>query len=507
MSSHFKKYREVVLNAAQLAAYVAVAFLKKKKIFLEWARGTGKSFIISYFMREMVIQMPRGAFALVGSSYQQILSRTLPSTKKGMEVLGLYENIDYVVGKNGAKLGFTAPIQSPDKWENIIHFSNGSIFCLISLDNPNSGRGLNMNAVIGDEAALFDFVKLFNNVKTTNRAIEERFKDASLLGAEIYVSSTPVLKKGQWFTDAEKLAIKNPKKYAYIKANSYVNAANLRPGWLEEMKEESPSELHYNAEILNIRPSIILNGFYAQFNSLKHCYTKFNNDYLLALTENYSAASFDCNQDDDIVHSKPLILSIDWGVFLSAVVSQKLPEEYRTLKSFWYDSKKNEEDMINHFCDYYESLQRKVVHLYYGHDGNARVIKQSRETYGDVIASYLRKRGWTVIDKSKGKPVARHNDKYILINTLLKRSSLRHPKLTFNEPNNKDLIISMERAEAIDGKNGIEKVKKDERNTSMKQQHTTHLSDAWDIPVYDIYKHITKTSTDNWDMPLTPERK
>lgn len=499
--SDFSKFKEVVLNIAQLAAVVAVTVLKQSKIFLEWGRGTGKSFILAFFMREMVIQMPGASFALVGSTYQQILARTLPSTKEGLEILGLYEGYDYVVGKNGAKLGFKPPIQSPNKWENVIHFSNGSIFQLVSLDNPNSGRGLNAYGVIGDEATLFDHTKLFNNVLTTNRSKKARFKNATLLGAEIYASSTARTSRGKWFTDAEKLAEQEPEKYAFIKANAFINP-HIRPEWFEEMRKNAPSEADYKAEILNIRPSEILNGFYPQFSIKKHCYTKTNYEYLEGITADYTAASFNCDQDNDIEHTKPLILSIDWGVFLSASVQQKLPNEHRSLKCFWMNQPKDEEDLINEFCDYYETLPYKVVYLYYGHDGNARVRKQSRETYGDAIAKHLRKRGWRVIDKSKGRPVARHNDKFILINTLLKCSSSKYPELTFNEPNNTDLITSIERAEAKDGKNGIEKVKKDERNAAMKQQHTTHLSDAWDIPVYDIYKDFLKHHKEHWDIQL-----
>lgn len=495
--------KDLELNLAQTAAVVAVLKLGKKKIFLEWSRGTGKSFVLSWFMREMVIQMPRASFALVGSTYQQILSRTLPSTKEGLALLGLFEGIDYVVGKNGYKLGFKEPFQAPDKWDNIIHFSNGAIFQLVSLDNPNSGRGLNAYAVLGDEAALFDYERLFNNVKTTNRSKKKIFENATLLGAEIYASSTPLTKKGKWFTDAEQLAIKNPKEYAYIKASSLINKDNLRKGWFKEMKAEAPSEVIFNAEILNIRPTEILDGFYPQFNQEKHCYTKYNNDYLLALTENYTPQSFNCLQDADIETGLPLRLSIDWGIFLGSVTAQKLPKEFRTLNNHWVKGIKDEEDLINDWADYYEPHPTKIVYLYYGHDGNATVTKNSRETYGQKIASHLRKRGWQVIDKSQNKPPARHNTKYILVNTLLKQNVSRLPKITFNEPNNQDLIISIERAQAKEGKNGIEKVKKDERNASMKQEHTTHLSDAWDIIIYEEYKDILQNQSRFLDLPLT----
>ena len=37
--------------------------------------------------------------------------------------------------------------QSPDAFNNLIHFSNGSIFQLVSLDHKDSGRGLNSYAI------------------------------------------------------------------------------------------------------------------------------------------------------------------------------------------------------------------------------------------------------------------------------------------------------------------------------------------------------------------------
>ena len=503
---NIKKFREIILNAAQLAVVVAVEISKKKKIFLEWARGAGKSFILAYFMLKMVKQMPGAAFGLVGSTYQQILSRTLPSTKEGLAMFGIYEGYDYVIGKSGKKLGFKEPIQPPNKWDNIIHFSNGSIFQLIALDSPNTGRGLNIYAFINDEAALSDPVKLFTNVKTTNRAIKARFKNASLLGAEIYASSTPLAKKGKWFTDIEKVAKKNPKDYAYIKASAYVNIDNLRKGWFKEMKDESPSDVVYEAEILNIRPKEILNGFYPSITS-KNYYSDFKNDYLEGLINGYDKSNFNCRQDNDLVLDVPLILSIDWGVFLSAVVSQNLQtiKEYRTLKEFWVKSPSDIEDLLNDFCDYYEPKSKKIVHLYYGHDGNKKISRgvYSGKTYGNEAVKLLEKRNWIVIDKSEGKPAALHNDKYLLTNVLGKETRSSYPCLRINESNCPDLLISIERAEAKEGRNGIEKVKKDESNISMKQQHTTHLSDAYDIPIYDLFSYLLEEQREHLDLPLT----
>lgn len=497
------KYRKIILNAIQMMAFLAVTIAKKKKLFLEWGRGTGKSFMLAFFMKKMVKQMPGAAFGLVGSSYQQILSRTLPSTKKALDFLGIYENIDYVIGKCGEKYGFAMPIEPPDKWNNVIHFSNGSIFHLMALDLANSGRGFNLYGILGDEAALFDPDRLYYNVKTTNRAKSERFPKASLLGCEIYASSTPITKKGRWFTDMEskifKKEIKNPEIYLFLKASALINKLNLRKEWFDEMFDEAPSELIYNAEILNIRPNEILNGFYPQF-SADNLYTDYDTNYQEELIKDYSLKDLNCKQDNDIVNGKPLIFSIDWGLFLSGVVSQDLPNEYRVLKDFYKQQPDIIDDLIEDFCDYYEPLYIKKVHLYYGHDGNKIKSDAKNETYGDEVARLLRSKGWTVIDKSKRKPAAPHNSKYALINLMFKATAVRYKAIKINEHNCKNLIISIERAEAIDGRNGIEKLKKDERNKSLKQQHTTHLSDAFDIPIYSLFKNLLKKDKETWDV-------
>lgn len=503
MTKNSSKYRKITLNAIQLIAFLAVTIAKKTKIFLEWGRGTGKSFILAFFMKKMVKQMPGASFALVGSTYQQILSRTLPSTKEGLAVLGLYADVDYVVGRSGKKFGFSEPIQEPDKWDNIIHFSNGAIFQLVSLDNANSGRGLNAFGVLGDEAVLFDPERLYYNVKTTNRAKSTRFPKATLLGCEIYASSTPVTKKGRWFTDMEdkikNRLVKNHHKYIYLKASALINKANLRKDWFDEMKDECPSELIYNAEILNIRPKEILNGFYPQF-SRKHLYSDYNNEYLMAITGDYKLSDLDCRQDNDIDEDKHLIISIDWGLFLSLCVSQKHPAKHRQLKSFWLEQPNIIDDLINDFSAYYKHRKNRKLHLYYGHDGNRRRAEKPSETYGDEVSRLLRLKGWRVEDMSKGKAAAPHNLKYILLNMMFKGTSSRYPAIEINEPNNRDLIISIERAEATEGRNGIEKLKKDEKNPSLKQQHTTHLSDAFDIPIWDLYKHLLNEDKEFWDL-------
>jgi hypothetical protein len=486
---NLKNIKKLDLTIPQAHAFINM----KQKNYWEWSRGSGKSTALAYGIRQFVTQMPRASFFLVGSTYSQILSRTLPSTIEGLEMFNLYQDVDYVVGRCGKKQGFDMPFQPPNQWNNIIHWANGTIFQLVSLDNPNTGRGLNSYGGIGDESTLLDPAKLYNNVKTTNRAQKEIFKGCSMLGAEIYASSTAVNKKGKWFTDMEEEAKKRPDMYYFSKATAFWNP-HIRKSWFDEMKAEAPSELIYNAEILNIRPKEITDGFYANLNSDKHYYNDHRNSYLEGLDaglfkstndSNIIRDNFNSNQDNDVLHNEPLIVSLDFGVFNSLVVSQTNGDEYRVLKSMWVKSPKLLDDLlVEQFIPYYRPHQNKTIYLYGGHDGNMRTPNHQLTLF-EQVRELLTKHGWTVLIMSKGA-AATHFDKYLLLNAMLKER-VNLPKIRINESNNADLIIALERSEAVESLNGVDKNKKDERNKEFPQQHATHLTDAFDIPIVTMY--------------------
>lgn len=470
----------------------AVMSTQKKK-FLEWSRGAGKSTIFGYFMRQFPVEMPRSSIALVGCTYSQILSKTLPSTIEGLEMFNIHQDIDFVVGRCGKKNGFAMPYQPPNQWNNIIHFSNGTIYQMVSLDNPNTGRGLNSYGVLGDEGALLDPEKLYNNVKTTNRAKKEHFKNAPLLGAEIYASSTPITKKGRWFTDNERLAIEHPDKYFYSKASALSNP-NLRKEWFEEMRLESPSQMLYEAEILNIRPREITNGFYGNLIPDKHYYTDYDNGYLETHIAIPEKTFFNCLQDNDVERYKPLIMSFDFGLFNCCVVSQLQDDAYRVLKSFWSKSPKLLQDMlVEQVLPYYYPHPEKIVYLYGGHDGHVRMPNSSRTLF-EQITDIFSMHGWRVIMMAKPNTFT-HHEKFLCINSILKGFN-RLPPILINEHNNPDLIVALEHTEAREGQKGIEKNKNDERNKSFAQEHAPHLTDAFDHPIMSLFYNKYKGKSD-----------
>lgn len=481
------KTKNVKLNIAQLMGAMA----KQKQKFFEWGRGSGKTTFLGFKSLQLVKQMPRASFAMVGSTYSQILSRFMPAIKEGLELFGVYEGVDYVVGSMaGKKMGFKMPWQSPDAFNNIWHWANGCIFQFVSLDHKDSGRGLNSYAIMGDEAALFNDEKLAINVRNTNRALKEVYKNAPDLHSEIFTSSTPLTKKGRWFTDMEEEARKNPKDIYFLSATAKVNLQNLRPDYFEYMRQSYRDDMIYNAEMLNIRPKEITDGFYPQLTP-NHYYKDYDLGYLetVAPLKDLSGNSFNCKQDLDLQKKRPLIMSVDWGASINSMtISQLQDDVYRVLKEFYVKTPKILDHLfLEEFIPYYRDHQCKEIYFYYDRTGN-NATANSNMTFAEKACEILRAAGWTVYVMTTGTNPS-YQDKYLLINTALREDGkLRGiPKIRINEANCPNLIVSMEHAECLDRGRGIEKDKRSERRKGVDQEHATHLSDTFDYPFFSMF--------------------
>ncbi len=487
-------------------AQIMASLAPQKQKFLEWGRGSGKTTYLGYDTLQLVKQMPRASFAMVGSTYSQILSRFMPAIKEGLELFGVYEGVDYVIGSMaGKKMGFKMPFQSPDAFNNIWHFANGCVFQFVSLDHKDSGRGLNSYAIRGDEAALFDDEKLAINVRNTNRAKKAIFKNASLLHSEVFTSSTPLTKKGKWFTDMEAQAQKNPKEIFFLKATARVNIQNLRADYFEYMRQAYSNDVVYNAEMLNIRPKEITDGFYAQLTE-QHYYTDYDNAYLEGLpVKDLNGKSFTCKQDLDLQKNKPIVISVDWGANINAMtVSQLQGDTYRVLKEFYVKSPKILDHLfLEEFIPYYEDHGCRDVYFYYDRTGNNRTAN-SKMTYADQAKAILEKHKWTVYNMTTGTNPS-YMDKFRLINVALKDDGRKNlPKIRINKANCPNLIVSMEHAEIYDRGRGPEKDKRSERRKGVDQEHATHLSDTFDYPFFSMFwEAFNGTALNEDDLPIS----
>lgn len=500
--------KQIILNPVQMAI-ASVRY--QKNISLELGRGTGKSTILSEKIVKAVRTLPRATGLLVGSTFVQILSRTWPSTKEGLEMFGFYEDIHYVVGKCGKKLGYQMPFQAPNKWHNVIHFYSGFILVLVSLDDPNSGRGLNSYLVLGDEAALFNHKRLFDNVSSTNRAKKPQFEGNPLLNAEIYASSTPMTAEGRWFTDLEKEAIADPSEYIHFKANALINKKNLAPDWFSRMKKRATSDVQYNAEILNIRPKVTENSFYPQLNPKRHYYTA--SDYHRIIETPFQDVIQEITRDSsmlntDIDPTKPLIISVDWGASInSMIVAQEFGNEFRVVKEFFVKSPKILDDLFKEeFIPFFKHQINRNIHFFYDRNGNSKVAN-SQFTYAEQAIFWLDNAGYTVIVETPHSLDPPHNVKFRVINLLLKHSGTEgFPTIKINRESCFYLTVSLENAPAKEDKNGlIKKDKSSERSKVIPQEQATHLSDTLDLPLYWKYKDLIDDHFQNRNYEPAPQ--
>jgi len=487
--SNFSSYRMPVVNVSHNLMQAAVSEAIKDgvpEIDVEAARGAGKSTVLGKKIKTNVKEMPKSTGVVVGETFVQIKTRTLASTKEGLKMYGLHEDIHYVVGKCGKNYGFEMPFQAPDSWQNVIHFFNGAIAVFVSLDNPNSGRGLNASWVVGDEAALLDYTRLFNNVLTTNRTVKAEFKYAKSLNSVMFVSSVAMTRKGEWFTGRDALSQKHPKKYRFIKANAYVNAHNLRKGWIGDMKREALSQIIFNAEIMNIRPRGVQDGFYPQL-KLKHYYQYQDDiDLLGGVTEGYTPS---CKYDKDLVRGVPIDFNLDFGGKINCgTVSQYLKSQHQInfIKEFFAKAVDGEKlsDLVKKFIDYYEPHKAtcNVVNLYHDRSGYKEEAN-SKTTLAEDVENLLRKAGWKVINQTPNTNNPGHILKYRLIETILSETDHELPIVRINEDRCPNLIISMENAE-VTHKDGFEKDKSSEKSKTLPQEHATHFSDTFDYRLY-----------------------
>lgn len=491
VSNILKPIKNLELNLMQMTAILANQRYGIKNINIEAGRGSGKSTVLGWFLKEAARQMPRSTGVIVGETFVQIKTRTLPSTKEGLEMFGLFEGIDYIVGRCGQKEGFEMPFQAPDSWANVIHFRNGTIAVMVSLDNPNSGRGLNSYFVIGDEAALLTYERLYNNVLTTNRSIKPQFKNKTLLNSTIFVSSVAMTQKGEWFTNREEKARKNPKKFAFLKFTSLVNKHNLTPGWIEQMKEEALSKVLFDAEIMNIRPRGVTDGFYSQLKADTHYYSyRYNVDDMGGLSEDYKPS---CRYDTDLIRGIPLQFNLDFGGRINCgTVSQYLTSinEVRFIKEFFVKNPDKLSDMVRLFIDYYEPHKSScnVVHLYHDRSGYKQEAN-SKTTLAEDVENMLRSAGWRVINKTPNTNNPSHIDKFRLINEILSEQNNKLPIVRINENQCPNLIISMENA-PLTSDDAFKKDKSSERSSTIPQEHATHFSDTFDYCLFWQFSYI-----------------
>lgn len=484
--------KNIEYNLPQLI--LSLAPQKHKR--LEGGRGLGKSFIVGDKIRKVVNELPRAKFAIPGRTYEQLLTRTLPSTINGLTALGFVKDLHFFVGNAPPKKWkWDSPFEATLSYDYAITFYNGTTFQMVSLDKTESGRGFNFDGAIGDEAALLDFEKLQNNILLCIRGNLEHFSHSNEHQSTLFMTTTPRHKKGRWFLNQEELARLNPQEILYLVAPSMYNIKNLGKEYFKNMKRMLlPSE--YDAEILCIRSNGAKAPFYPTYREEKHTYFATNDNYLFKIANDIQALSQkDSRFDSDVDTMRPIDIACDYNASICWVVTgQDNMDEYRILNSQWVKAPDTIVETIQKWCDYYRYQLKKVVNYYYDHTAVHKDALRSK-TYAEAVIEVLVKNKWTVIPHYCGQ-APRHDTKKLMLEVAFaEREPRQYPKIRMNRENNKQLMVIIESTEAIDGRDGQKKDKSSEKPTSdVPDEEATHGGDAFDTLVFFKFSQVSKGS-------------
>jgi hypothetical protein len=517
---------KIWLNKPQRISWLIGA----KEEYGVWGRSTGKTQgPIAQRSSHAANLMPRGATGIVGTTYVQLLDRTLPPLLKGWESLGYEENVHFWRRRFPPKtLNIPSAIYPVLTPEHSIFWWNGHVFHLISQDRPGLANGKNLDAIICDEARFLNHARYMDDIAPTNRGNREIFGHLAEHHMITMFTDMPTTPKGKWIleksnqVDQEKIKQIINIQLEYNKLKAELSDPAITPGRCNYIKRQLSSYAYvlnelrkdsvwyseassldniqvlgvaqfkqwrremewpeFQSSILNKRVVHSDNGFYSLLDTDVHAYDDFDYGYIEGQSVDLPNGSLnDCRKDRDLIKNKPLEIALDYNAAInSLVIGQEIEKYFRVLKSMFVTSneKKILPDLIDDFCAYYRYHNCHEVYYYYDH--TAIGTDSTRlESLADIVSNRLMKNGWTVRRCYVGQQ-PRHDIRYRMWQAVLKESDPKYKPVRFNRENSKSVLTSMQLAGVRVGKNGFEKDKRSEANKLIPQEDATHLSDAMD---------------------------
>lgn len=476
-----------------------------------------------------VQHMPRSAGGIVGRTFQQLLTRTIPGTLKALADQGFKRDVHYYINHAPPKsAGFAKPVIEPVSYDHVMTWYNGSIDYMISQDVMGSSNSLTLQYLLGDESKLLDYEQLKDETFPANGGFKGPWAKSPWLNSMLFTSDMPTSKKGSWFLNFEQkmdpqliAAIKQlvvdiyklqqepatPSRLRYIRdkqlrlaqfrsiavyyreVSTIENVELLGKKYIAQMKRDLPP-LVFATSIMCIKPGKLKDGFYPSLGA-KHFYTAFDNSYLLNLDYNFDKAMAEsCAQDADVDLHRPLCVSFDYNANINwLIVGQQSGIKALVLKSFYVKYQRKLRELVDDFCQYYRfHLTREVVY-YFDSTALGSNYAVSDEDFASVICSQFEKNGWQVNRVYLGQPM-KHNEKHMIIDQALKGQKYLLPQI--NEAHNEALKIGLEHAGVKIGPNGFQKDKSGEKLAETEEdllEHRTDGTDGFDTLLLGMFFH------------------
>ncbi|MBQ7157225.1 MAG: hypothetical protein IJR86_05480, partial [Bacteroidaceae bacterium] len=267
----------------------------------------------------------------------------------------------------------------------------------------------------------------------------------------------------------------------YKEYSSIENLQLLGENYIKQMKRDL-TPLTFQTSILCQRIGIAKDGFYSSMRE-RHKYDASDFKYLDSLewTETFDEAAIDCRADADLDPLAPICIGMDYNANINWIVAGQ-PRNGRllVLKSFYVKYERKLPELINDFCMYYAHHHNKEIVFYYDSTALGSNYAVNEEDFHWVIKNNFEMHGWTVNDVYLGNPM-KHDEKYLLINQGFAGRNKLMPM--FNRQNNDDLILAVQSAGVVRGRNGFKKHKAGEKlaeNEENLLEHRTDGTDAFD---------------------------
>lgn len=514
--------------------------------YLVAGRGTGKSegVLAPKSAKCYFGTMPRSTGVVIGATYNQLLTRTLPALVAGWERVGYHLNVHYLIGKKPTEKWlktwkWKGPYRPPMSFQYFISWWNGAGAHLVSQDRQGSANGITIDWIIGDELKLLNEEKLKTELLPANRGIIPEFVNNPYHHGQTYTTDMPVGTAGRWILnmvekmDREKINeiwrmqviryqlkhhLKN-QKADYIKKEikkqiSVIDAElndlrrdllyyheastleNIHALGVEYIKQQmrDTTSFQFDTQILNLRPLKVEDGFYPDFDEEVHGYFASNNSYLENFEYDFvKLNNLDCRRDSDLDMNRSLHISLDYNRRIHPlVVSQMNDSEIRILKGIHSLFPDKLKEAVEQFIVYYKPHMKKVVYYWFDHTA---VGDQHQTRICDDVMKTLRAADWVVIPMYIGK-APEHKDKYRMWGDLLKQSGKYKKKFLINRENCDKLILSLNQSQAEIKKDGFGKNKKPEQDPNFPADEATHYSDALDTLVFGLLESQLQVSNE-----------
>ena len=490
-------------------------------------RRTGKTdSIAAPFVLRNMQRMPGSTGGIVVPTFKHGLTNTLPGLFAAWKRWGYIQGVHYVVGRKPPK-SFARAIIEPSDYEHVISFYNGSVAVIISQDRPGSSNSLTLSWLLIDEAKFIDYERLKDETLPANGGIKSYFGKHSFNHSIMILSDMPQTQKGSWFLhykekmDEElietikatiyeiwktkervrrlkgegKAVPKYLKSYLrtldtnlnkmrsvavyYKEYSSIENLQLLGENYIKQMKRDLTPKT-FQTSILCQRIGIAKDGFYSSMRE-GHKYNASDFEYLDSLGYDFAPEAMDCRADKDINPLAPICIGMDYNANINWIVAGQ-PEGRRLniIKSFYVKFERKIPALIEEFCNYYAHHQNKTVVYYYDTTALGANYAVNEQDFHWVVCHEFEKRGWQVEDVYLGNPM-RHDEKYLLINQGFAGKQRLMP--FFNRQNNDDLILAIQTAGVVRGRNGFRKDKGGEKLDETEEnllEHRTDGTDAFD---------------------------